>query len=93
MARGPKPVAVALAEEECEALPHPLRRRGADQGAVVRARIVLAADAEPEAANRVIAERLKVSRQIVITWRQSFLAHRLDGLESVTGLAGWSFRR
>jgi transposase len=46
----------------------------------MRARIVLAADAEPDATNMAIAARLSVSRQSVITWRQRFLEHRLDGL-------------
>lgn len=49
----------------------------------MRARIVLTADAEPELANGMIAARLGVSRQSVITWRGRFLANlalsRCDG--------------
>ena len=80
MARGPKTTAVVLTSEEREALRRLVRRRGAGQAAVMRARIVLMADAEPAATNKAIAERLGISRQSVITWRQRFLAHRLDGL-------------
>jgi hypothetical protein len=69
-----------LTVEEREALRRLVRRRAASQAAVMRARIVLAADAEPDAANMAIAARLSVSRQSVITWRQRFLEHRLDGL-------------
>jgi hypothetical protein len=78
MARGPKPVAVVLTQEERERLTRLVRRRGAGQDAVMRARIVLAC-AGPGATNTAIAERLGVSRQSVITWRQRFLAHRLGG--------------
>ena len=46
----------------------------------MRARIVLAADAESQTTNKAIAAHLGISRQSVITWRQRFLAHRLDGL-------------
>jgi len=69
-----------LTAEERAALQRLVRRRGAGQAAVMRARIVLAADAGPETTNRAIAVRLGVSRQSVITWRQRFLAHRLEGL-------------
>lgn len=48
----------------------------------MRVRIVLAADAEPDATNMTIAARLGVSRQSVITWRQRFLQQRLDGSAS-----------
>ena len=46
----------------------------------MRARIMLASDAEPGLPNGVIAARLGMSRQSVTTWRGRFLAHRLDGL-------------
>lgn len=80
MARGPRTAAVALTQEERAVLQRLVRRRGAGQTAVMRARIVLAADAEPETTNRAIAVQLRISRQSVITWRQRFLAHRLEGL-------------
>ncbi len=80
MARGPKAAAVVLTQEEREVLQRLVRRRGASQAAVMRARIVLAADAEPGLPNGVIAARLGMSRQSVTTWRGRFLAHRLDGL-------------
>ena len=69
MARGPKAAAVMLTMEEREALQRLVRRRGAGQAAVMRARIVLMADAEPELPSGAIAARLGVSRQSVITWR------------------------
>lgn len=80
MGRGPKAAALVLTVEEREMLQRLARRRGAGQAAVMRARIVLMADAEPELPNGAIAARLGVSRQSVITWRGRFLAHRLDGL-------------
>ena len=80
MARGPKPASIVLTAEEREFLRRLVRRRGAGQAAVTRARIVLAADAEPQTTNKAIAAHLGVSRQNVVTWRQRFLAHRLDGL-------------
>ena len=80
MARGPRTAAVVLTADERAALQRLVRRRGAGQTAVMRARLVLAADAEPETTNRAIAVRLGISRQSVITWRQRFLAHRLEGL-------------
>ena len=80
MTRGPRAAALVLTAEEREALQRLVRRRGAGQAAVTRARIVLTADAEPEMPNSTIAARLGVSRQSVITWRGRFLAHRLEGL-------------
>ena len=80
MAPGPKTARVVLSADERERLQRLVRRRGAGQAAVMRARIVLLADAEPAITNKAIATRLSISRQSVITWRQRFLAHRLDGL-------------
>lgn len=80
MARGPKTKALVLSAQEREDLRRLVRRRGARQAAVMRARIVLMADAEPAATNKLIADQLGISRQSVVTWRQRFLAHRLDGL-------------
>jgi transposase len=45
----------------------------------LRARIVLAC-ADPQATNTAIAHQLGISRQSVVTQRQRFHAHRLDGL-------------
>ena len=79
MARGPKPVALSLTPLERETLQALVRRRSTHQDVAMRARIVLAC-ADPHATNTAIAQRLGVSRQSVVTWRQRFLAHRLEGL-------------
>jgi transposase len=76
---GPKPIALVLSKTEREVLVGLLRRRSTGQDVAVRARIVLAC-ADPQATNTAIAKRLGVSRQSVVTWRQRFSAHRLDGL-------------
>ena len=80
MAPGPKTARVELSADKRDRLQRLVRRRGAGQATVMRARIVLLADAEPDITNKAIAARLSISRQSVITWRQRFLAHRLDGL-------------
>jgi len=79
MARSRKPAPVTLSSEERAALEALVRRRSAGQALVQRARIVLAC-AEPGPTNAGVARQLKVSRPSVITWRQRFLEHRLDGL-------------
>src|ERR687893_882569 len=79
MARGPKPVALSLTPPERETLQALVRQRSTPQDVAMRARIVLAC-ADRHATNTAIAQRLGVSRQSVVTWRQRFLAHRLDGL-------------
>ena len=79
MARGRKPAPVTLSPEERAALEALVRRRSAGQALVQRARIVLAC-AEPGSTNAGVARALGVSRPSVITWRQRFLEHRLDGL-------------
>ena len=79
MARGPQAIALHLSEHERTELERIVRRRSAGQALVQRARIVLAC-AEPGSTNAGIARQLKVSRPSVITWRQRFLEHRLDGL-------------
>lgn len=48
MARDLRAAAVVLRAEEREALQRLVRRRGTEQAVVIRACIVLAADAEPE---------------------------------------------
>ena len=80
MARGSKAAALVLSDEEHAVLHRLVRRLGASQAVVMRARIVLTADAEPGQPSGAIATRLDVSRQSVITWRGRFLVHRLDGL-------------
>lgn len=60
MGRGPKAASVVLTAEEREALQRLVRRRSAGQAAVMRARIVLMGDAEPDLPNGVIADRLGV---------------------------------
>jgi transposase len=79
MTRGPKPAALSLSPVELETLQTLVRRRSTHQDIATRARIVLAC-ADPRATNTAIAQRLGVSRQSVVTWRQRFLAHRLEGL-------------
>jgi transposase len=79
VARGPKPVALHLTDAERTTLESLIRRRTVGQALAQRARIVLAC-AEPGSTNSGIARRLGVSRPSVTTWRQRFLAHRLDGL-------------
>ena len=80
MAGGPKPASILLTAERCTTLQRLVQRRGTTQASVMRARIVLAADAEPQMTNKAIAAQLRVSRESVITWRQRLLAYRLDGL-------------
>jgi transposase len=70
---------LSLTATERETLQALVRRGSTHQDVAMRARIVLAC-ADPHATNTAIAHRLGVSRQSVVTWRQRFLAHRLDGL-------------
>ena len=79
MARGPKAIALHLSEDERSELERIVRRRGAGQALVQRARIVLAC-AEPNSTNTGVARALGVSRPSVTTCRQRFLEQRLDGL-------------
>ncbi len=79
MASGSKPVVLSLTEDERAKLLGLARRRRTGQDVAMRARIVLAC-ADPQATNTGIAARLGVSRQSVVTWRQRFLAHRVEGL-------------
>jgi transposase len=79
MARGPKAVALELADAERAALTNLIRRRIVGQALAQRARIILAC-AEPDATNLGVAKTLGVSRPTVATWRRRFAAHRLEGL-------------
>jgi transposase len=79
MSRGPKAVALELAEAERAELRRLLRRRGVGQALAQRIRVVLAC-AEPGATNLGVATALGVSRQTVATWRGRFAEHRLEGL-------------
>ena len=56
-----------------------MRRRSVGQALATRARIVLAC-AEPDATNIGVSRALCVSRPTVITWRERFVRHRMDGL-------------
>jgi transposase len=71
-------VAIELSDDERAQLEAWTRRRTSAQALAQRARIVLlAADGLK---NTEIAERLGISRNMAMTWRARFAAHRLDGL-------------
>src|SRR6185436_10097080 len=73
----PKPP-LRLSDEERETLKQWARRPKTSQALAQRARIILAcADGET---NTKIAERLRVTQQMVGKWRRRFLNKRLDGL-------------
>jgi transposase len=76
MAR-PKPELV-LSDDERQALTRWANRPKSTQRLALRARIVLACADEPS--NTVVAERLGVCGATVGTWRNRFVARRLDGL-------------
>jgi len=76
MAR-PKP-ALVLSEDECQALTRWASRPKSTQRLATRARIVLACADEPS--NKAVAERVGVCAATVGTWRNRFVARRLDGL-------------
>ena len=78
MAREPKAAALVLSDAERAVLHCLIRRRGASQAAVMRARIVLAAG--PGLPNHAVATQVGVSRQRVFTWPSHVLVHQLDGL-------------
>lgn len=76
MAR-PKPELV-LSDDERQTLTRWASRPKSTQRLALRARIVLACADEPS--NKVVAERLGVCGATVGTWRNRFVARRLDGL-------------
>ncbi len=76
MAR-PKPELV-LSDDERQTLTTWANRPKSTQRLALRARIVLACAAEPS--NRAVAARLGVCAATVGTWRQRFVARRLEGL-------------
>ena len=76
MAR-PKP-ALALSADERQTLARWAARPKSTQRLALRARIVLACADEPS--NKAVAERLGVCGATVGTWRNRFVARRLDGL-------------
>ncbi len=71
--------ALDLKEDERNALAAMVRRPKTGQALAQRARIVLAC-AEPGASNMGVARHLNVSRPSVMTWRQRFAQHGLQGL-------------
>jgi transposase len=78
MRRGPRLEPITLTAEENNRLVEWTRRHKTSQALALRARIVLAAQADRS--NREIAERLRVTPQTVGKWRTRFVAQRLDGL-------------
>ena len=76
MAR-PKPQLV-LSDDERLTLTRWAHRPKSTQRLALRARIVLACADEPS--NQAVAQRLSVCAATVGTWRNRFVARRLDGL-------------
>ncbi len=75
--RGPKPVEIALTEEERSQLERWAQRRKTAQALALRSRIVLGcADGEN---NMQLARRLRVSVPTVRKWRRRFACDRVDG--------------
>ena len=73
----PKP-ALVLTDDERQKLQTIARRPKSAQRLAQRARIILACADEPN--NRVVARRLGLCAATVGTWRNRFVARRLDGL-------------
>jgi transposase len=73
----PKPE-LALSDDERHTLTRWAGRPKSTQRLALRARIVLACADEPS--NKAVAERLGVCAATVGTWRNRFVARRLDGL-------------
>jgi transposase len=69
---------VVLTDEDRQELLGLTRRRKTAQQIALRAQIVLACAGDDD--NKVIAKRLRVSKQMVCRWRGRFAAHGIDGL-------------
>src|SRR5437588_9760199 len=69
---------LSLSDDELETLKQWARRPKTSQALAQRARIILAC-AEGET-NTTVAERLRVTKQMVGKWRRRFLNKGLDGL-------------
>jgi transposase len=79
MAPGRKPIPLTLTADERTELEGLVRRRSVGQALATRVRVVLAC-AEPGATNIGVSRALGVSRPTVLTWRERFVRHRMDGL-------------
>src|SRR5688572_24155395 len=73
-----KLVPLVLSDEERRVLDGWSRRRTTAQGLAMRAGIVLAC--AEGGTNTEVAQRLRLSRNTVRTWRSRFVTDRLDGL-------------
>ena len=69
---------IVFTEEELRQLREWAQARRTNPSLALRARIVIACGRE--AANTVVAQRLKISAQTVGKWRTRFIARRLPGL-------------
>ena len=78
MRRGPKIEPIRLSTEENNRLVEWTRRHKTSQALALRARIVLACQADRS--NREVAGQLRVTPQTVGKWRGRFQIARLDGL-------------
>jgi putative transposase len=73
---GPNPVSIDLSPRQREALNRITRRQLAPQNLLRRVRIVL--EASEGRSNMAIAERLRVNRDTVITWRRRYAEAQPD---------------
>jgi len=78
MRRGPRLAQLELTVQENNQLIEWTRRHKTSQALASRSRIILAC--AQGAANRAVAERLRVTPQTVGKWRARFVERRLDGL-------------
>jgi transposase len=75
------PFNVNLSSEERQTLESMARKYTSPYCDVLRAKIILLANANEGLSNDVIASRLDTPRQIVSKWRKRFAFARLPGLE------------